>query len=113
MTLAILTDQINNALHSIAPSSDALLYGSRARGEATDESDWDILLLLDDVTRQEKQELRRVLYELEWQTGQVMSVIIHTRDEWRRLAGTPFHKRVTLEGISLWTEQTPKLLHTA
>jgi len=113
MTHTELINQINIALHSIAPAYDALLYGSRARGEATDESDWDILLLLDDVTRQEKQELRRVLYELEWQTGQVMSVIIHTRDEWRRLASTPFYKRVTSEGIFLWTEHLPKLLHTA
>ncbi len=111
MTPAALTNQINNALHSIAPSLDAMLYGSRARGDATDESDWDILLLLDDVTCQKKHELRRVLYELEWQTGQVISVIIHTRDEWKRLARTPFHKRVTSEGIPLWSEQIPKLFH--
>lgn len=40
--------QIRNTAKSAIPSgSKAILFGSRARGDAHQDSDWDILILLD------------------------------------------------------------------
>jgi predicted nucleotidyltransferase len=39
--------RIREAIHDVEPSARVILYGSRARGDAQPESDWDILVLLD------------------------------------------------------------------
>lgn len=36
-----LTDQIRQAVHDVEPEADVILYGSRSRGDAVSESDWD------------------------------------------------------------------------
>lgn len=82
----------------------AYLYGSRARGDAQESSDWDILLIVPDNTSQDDCSLLyRTLYELEWETGQVLSCLLMTEREWERLRGakSPFAERVLREAILL------------
>ncbi len=41
-------DRVTKVAHRhLPPNSRLLLYGSRARGEARKDSDWDLLILLD------------------------------------------------------------------
>lgn len=82
----------------------AYLYGSRARGEAQQSSDWDILLVVPDSTTQdERSALYRTLYELEWETGEVLSCVLMTETEWGRLCRlrSPFTERVSREAVPL------------
>lgn len=44
-----LLEQVKQAVHEIEPGAEIILYGSRARSDAQAESDWDFLILLDDV----------------------------------------------------------------
>ena len=46
MKRAALLDQVKQTIHEIEPEADIILYGSRARGDAHPESDWDFLILL-------------------------------------------------------------------
>ena len=39
---------VKNAVHEVDDSAEIILYGSRARGDHHEESDWDFLVLLDD-----------------------------------------------------------------
>lgn len=60
-----------------------ILFGSRARGDADDESDMDLLVVLDQPVNRET---RKVVSECTWQAGFdvgiVVTAILFTRDEW-------------------------------
>jgi len=93
-----------DAVLAIDPSAEIVLYGSRARGDAEPDSDWDLLILIDaPADDQHRQRIRRGLYDIEWDTGQVITSIVHTRGEWNDSLRetTPFHRNVQREGVTL------------
>ena len=80
-----------------------ILYGSRARNEATEDSDWDLLILLD-KPKIENGDYDNVLYPfaaLSWDVGEQISPIIYTKNEWNKYSFTPFYKNVEQDGIVL------------
>lgn len=99
-----LMGRIKTVICEIDPQAEALLYGSRARGQAQPESDWDLLVLLNrPVTDELKRTIRHRLYEIEWETGQVISCMIYNRESWNTapLMDTPFRQRVSREAVRL------------
>ena len=104
MTKKEVLESIKHAVLSAEPSANVLLYGSRARGDAVSQSDWDFLILVDGpVDEQRKRTLRHRLYEVEWDSGEVISSIILSREEWNdsRHRTTPFYETVLHEGVTL------------
>ena len=65
-----MVNQIREIVHRVAPAAQAILYGSEARGDAREDSDIDLLVLLDNdkPTYDEENEVRWPLYELEIKT---------------------------------------------
>ena len=80
---------------------EIILFGSQARGEATDESDVDVVVV---VPRLEKRSLD-VILEAAWgigfEAGTVISVIPATFEEMTTLSASPFFQAVESEGIRL------------
>jgi predicted nucleotidyltransferase len=77
------------------------LYGSRARGTSNQESDWDILILLnqDKITPDKENEITYPLYDLEFETGEVISPMVYSEKEWNtKYKITPFYNTVIREG---------------
>ena len=94
---------IKNVLLSIEPEGKIILFGSRARGEAHEDSDWDLLILLD-KPKIETSDFDRIsypLYELGWQEGEQFSPKLYTTKEWMKRSFTPFYKNIEKEGIVL------------
>ena len=84
------------------PSAKIILYGSRARGDSKEYSDWDILILIDKyLTEKQKLEIKYKLYDLELDIDEVVCSIIHSKQEWENLQITPFYKNVQREGIEI------------
>ena len=85
-------------------SAKIYLYGSRVRGTARKESDWDILILLnkEKVTPEMEREITSPLYDLEFESGQVISPMVYSEKEWNyKFSVTPFFHNVMREGLLL------------
>ena len=96
-------NQIKATLHSVAPEAKAILFGSRARGDARDDSDWDILIILD-KEKLEPEDYDKVSFPLTmlgWDLGARINPIMYTMKEWAASCITPFYKNVEQEGIEL------------
>ena len=95
---------IKQLVHNVAPNAKVIVYGSYARGEQTNNSDIDLLILLDKntVTFKEEQQIKSPLYDLEFETGQIISPLILSQIAWeQRHRITPFYDNVSKEGIEL------------
>jgi len=96
--------QVRQAIHGIEPDCDIILYGSRSRGDFLPDSDWDFLILIDGANSESRTDrIRHKLYEIEWETGEVISSIVRNRDDWasERYQSMPFRQRVQQEGVML------------
>jgi len=82
-------------------SAKIYLYGSRANGNAKKDSDWDLLILLkkDQITSEIENSITDPLYDLEFETGEIISPMIYSQKEWNtKYSITPFYKNVMKEG---------------
>lgn len=102
-TRAALTRIKQTATSTIPKGGKAILYGSRARGDARKDSDWDILILLDKDTL-DQSDYDIVSYPfvlLGCDLGQEINPIMYTTKEWESYRITPFYENVTRDGIVL------------
>jgi uncharacterized protein len=100
---ANITGRIRNEIKSIDPTAKVILFGSRARGDARHDSDWDILILIkDSVTTEIEKAFRYKLFDLELETGEVFSTFVYNKDTWnKKHKVTPFYKSIKREGVLL------------
>ncbi len=81
-----------------------ILFGSHARGDAQDNSDWDLLVLIDKKGRITERDFTRYAYplvDLGWTLNAEINPLIYTNEEWERRKITPFYKNVSAEGMEL------------
>jgi predicted nucleotidyltransferase len=92
------------SIESIDPTAEAVLYGSRARGDASEESDYDLLIISDaEATVEAEDRFRRALYELQLENAVVITVLMVNRDQWDAplARAMPLHQNIDRDGIQL------------
>jgi len=95
--------RIRESIRSVDPDARVILFGSRARGDAKQDSDWDVLILIDkQVTVDISRIFRYKLFDLELETGEVFSTFIYNKKIWdSKHRVTPFYKSIKEEGVTL------------
>ena len=98
-------DRAANVLHRAAPDATIILFGSRARGNASPESDIDFLLVAPEVKsrRREMARLSRLLRPLRIPAD----VLVFSRqvfEQWAKIPGTVIHEAAR-EGKVLYAGQ--------
>jgi predicted nucleotidyltransferase len=96
--------KVKEAVLQLETSADVILYGSRARDDYREYSDWDFLILLDgQIDTKRIDRIRYALYEIELNTDQIISSIVRSREEWDspRYSVVPLHRNIEREGISI------------
>lgn len=84
-------------------NSKTILFGSRARGDAREDSDWDILVLLDkkSITPSDHDNYAYPFWELGWTINEMIHPIVYSLDDWNKKANPIFKYNVEKEGIVL------------
>ena len=96
--------QCKKAVRTLAPEADVILFGSRARSEATADSDYDLLVLLpNEHDGHTERRIEASIYRIEREAGVVISVQFYPRTLWDspRLRVTPFRRHIDRDGVTL------------
>jgi len=104
MTDTVMLQRIKQNVLEVDPQAEVWLYGSRARGTAREDSDWDVLVLSPKETLTTAEESRFVdhMCKLIVDTGEVIQLFAYGKYDWHhRHRITPFYQSVNKEAIRL------------
>jgi uncharacterized protein len=99
-----LLKRIKEVVCGFDPEAEIILYGSRARGDAEPDSDWDLLVLLsEEPDRHERNALIDAIYEVELESEQILQPFIRSKVFWNSRLGRamPLHVKIDREGVPL------------
>ena len=88
----------------ILPEGASLwLYGSRARGDARPDSDYDLLILIDKDCIEQDDNIKYAypIYYNGTSYGEAWNAHIYTKSDWQRWKNAPFNKNVEQDKIIL------------
>ena len=90
-------------LTAIVPVLDLRVFGSRVRGEATEESDLDVFIELESVTPALRQRIHEIAWEVGFEMDRVISTFVATREQIKSgpLAANPLLLEIENEGVRL------------
>jgi uncharacterized protein len=96
--------EIKRRVKESEPSAKIILYGSYARGDANEESDIDLLILVDKDTLDYDgtMKITSPLYHLGYESDLMISPLVKTKNNWEeKYFFTPLYYNIKKEGIEI------------
>ena len=96
-------EEIRNVKKEVLPEGKVILFGSQARGDEREDSDWDLLVLIkkSESIKDDYDKYGFPFTEMDWKYGVYISPKIYTEKEWEERRPTPFYKNVEQDGIEI------------
>ena len=96
--------EIQALKRQILPNERVVLFGSQARGDTHEDSDWDLLVVLKKEGRHNWDDFDKYAFpfeEMGWDYGVAINSLLYTQEEWDKRRITPFYKNVENEGVEI------------
>lgn len=95
--------EFRSRLEAIIPILDLRVFGSRARGDATEESDLDVFIKVAELDRSCRQKISDLAWEVGFKYDLLIStfVVTETQVETGAMGASPLLSKVLQEGIAI------------
>lgn len=101
----LVLEAIKRKAEEILPAGSRIrLFGSRARGDARDDSDWDIHILIPGDERLSSELRGDLCYPFEllgWDLNEDFNVLMHTFPGWEKRAFLPLYHNIETDAIDI------------
>ena len=96
-------NEIQTLKREILPNEKVILFGSQARGDAREDSDWDLLVLVDanSLNLDEERQYYSPFTKIEWKYDVDLNVLVYAKNDWEKRSFLPFYKNVQKDGIEI------------
>ena len=94
-------EELKRVLQERCGATSVVVYGSKARGDDSPDSDIDVMVVLEDYTPQIEAAVDEAVYEINLAHDCLISVVIFGRRELEEgpLGESPLYKRILAEGV--------------
>jgi len=94
---------IRDTIREAEPTAQIILYGSRARGDAREDSDWDVLAIVDKprLSLKDRGDIQYPIWDKGLSIGEEINVFSYTKRQWEQAPPSLFKYNVLKEGIQL------------
>lgn len=96
-------DLIRTTVRTTEPDAQIILYGSRARGDNREDSDWDVIVILNKppMPHYQRSEIACDLWVKGFDIGEEINAFVYTIDQWNSAPPSLFKHNIKEEGILL------------
>ena len=94
-----IVEELKKDIQAVFPEAEIYFYGSRVSRTHQEDSDYDVLVILDEVNPAVRSTIYNIAWEIGFKYDAFISPVLAEKDELVRLSASPFFNNVTHNGL--------------